>query len=52
LAADNNGTNEELRHINNKKWEAAKSLNDYTFLPLKCKSDIMLWFDLIDKKMV
>jgi hypothetical protein len=49
---DNNGTNEELRFINNKKWKAAKSLNDYTFLPLKSKSDIMLWFDLIDKKMV
>lgn len=49
---DNNGKNEELRNINNKKWEAAKSLNDYTFLPLKSKTDIMLWFDLIDKKII
>jgi hypothetical protein len=49
---DNNGKNEMLRNINNKKWEAAKSLNDYTFLPLKNKNEIMLWFELIDKHMV
>jgi hypothetical protein len=49
---DNNGKNEELRTINNKKWESAKSLNDYTFLPLKSKSEIMLWFELMDKKII
>lgn len=49
---DNNGKNIELRELNHKKWEAAKSLNDYTFLPLKSKSEIKLWFELIDKKMI
>lgn len=49
---DNNGKNEELRGLNHKKWEAAKSLNNYTFLPLKSKSEIKLWFELIDKKMI
>jgi hypothetical protein len=49
---DNNGKNERLRNINNKKWEAAQSLNDYDFLPLKSKDEIKLWFELLDKKMV
>ena len=49
---DNNGKNEELRNINNKKWEAAQLLNDYDFLPLKSKDEIKLWFELLDKKMV
>jgi len=49
---DNNGKNDELRNINNKKWEAAKSLVDYNFLPLKSKGEIKLWFELLDKKMI
>ena len=49
---DNNGKNEELRNVNNKKWEAAQSLKDYDFLPLKSKDEIRLWFELLDKKMV
>jgi hypothetical protein len=49
---DNNGKNDELRESNDKKWEAAKSLVDYAFLPLKNKNEIKLWFDLIDKKII
>ena len=49
---DNNGKNEELRNVNNKKWEAAQSLKDYDFLPLKSKDEIRLWFKLLDKKMI
>jgi hypothetical protein len=49
---DNNGMNINLRNINNKKWEAAESLDDYTFLPLKSKHEIILWFELFDKKMI
>ncbi len=49
---DNNGKNEELKRVNDKKWEVAQSLNDYNFLPLKSKDEIKLWFELLDKKMV
>lgn len=44
---DNNGKNKELKEINDKKWEAAKSLNDYTFFPLKSKNEIKLFFKLL-----
>lgn len=47
---DNNGKNEELKKINNKKWEAAKSLNDYTFFPLKSKNEIILFINLLTHK--
>jgi hypothetical protein len=44
---DNNGTNDNLRNINEKKWEAAKSLNDYNFFPLKSKDEIRLFISLL-----
>lgn len=49
---DNNGKNKDLRNINNKKWEAAKSLDDYNFLPLKSKDEIKLYFELLNKNLI
>lgn len=47
---DNNGKNEELRDYNNRKWEVAKSLTDYTFFPLKSKDEIKLFIKLLTHK--
>ncbi len=44
---DNNGKNEVLRNMNLKKWEAAKSLTDYTFFPLKSKDEIKLFVKML-----
>ena len=44
---DNNGKNEILRNINEKKWEGAKSLSDYTFFPLKSKDEIKLFLKML-----
>ena len=44
---DNNGKNIELRDTNNRKWEAAKSLSDYTFFPLKSKDEIKLFTNVL-----
>lgn len=47
---DNKGNNEELRNINDKKWEAAKSLSNYSFFPLKSKDEIKLFIQLLTHK--
>lgn len=44
---DNNGKNSKLRDINEKKWEAAKSLSGYNFFPLKSKDEIKLFIKLL-----
>jgi len=49
---DNNGKNKDLRNINDKKWEAAKSLDDYNFPPLKSKDEIKLYFELLNKNLI
>lgn len=49
---DNIGKNKDLRNINNEKWKAAKSLNNYNFLPLKSKDEILLYFKLLDEKLI
>jgi hypothetical protein len=49
---DNNGKNIALRDVNHKKWEAAKSLKDYKFLPLISMSQIKLYLKLIDEELI
>jgi hypothetical protein len=44
---DNNGKNKNLREINEKKWEAAKSLNEHNFFPLKSKDEIKLFVKML-----
>ena len=44
---DNNGKNFELKNINEEKWKAAKSLSNYTFLPLKSKEEIKLYINML-----
>lgn len=46
---DNCGKNNLLREVNEKKWEAAKSLTDYSFIPLKSKNEIKLFFRVFGK---
>lgn len=49
---DNNGKNLKLREINNKKWDAANNLKNYTFIPLKSKDEINLYFELSSKNII
>ena len=45
---DNNGKNETLRNINDIKWDAAMLIKNHSFVPLKSKNEIKLFFNLIN----
>lgn len=49
---DNNGKNLKLRAINDEKWDAANNLKNYSFIPLKSKDEIKLYFELTSKNII